>query len=145
MQRAAQRLDAIAGFPIGSFGKGFNGLNHEFLIQNARNEMGRGGRNRLAAVEREVGKQRVGQGTSDFRESVAVIEKKGCPPVTGLKKLKYFQQCQAGRAALFPLFSNRLMSFRVNASLRAASFTESIMDLGDRCPVPVLEKVGSAL
>ena len=76
---------------------------------------------------------------------VAREKKKRRPAMAGFEELKRFQQGQRGRAALFPFLRNRRVSFRVNASLRTASFAESVMDLGDRCPVPVLEKVGSAL
>ena len=96
-------------------------------------------------MKREVGKQRRGQRTADFRKRVAVEEKKRRPPVAGFEKSKRLQQTQLGRAAAFPFFFNRLVSFRVKASLRTASFAESAIDLGDRCPTPVFEKEGSAL
>jgi hypothetical protein len=73
--------------------------------------MGNGGGGFLAAMKSKIGKKRVGQGTSDFRKSVAVKEKKGCPPMARLEELKGFQQCQCGRAVLFPFFCNRRMSF----------------------------------
>ena len=63
---------------------------------------------------------------------VSVEEKKRGSPVAGFEELQRFQQCQLGRAALFPLFRNRRLSFRVNASLRPASFAQSAVDLGDR-------------
>ena len=96
-------------------------------------------------MKREISKQRRSQRTTDFRKRVAVKEKKWRPAVAGFEKLKRFQQAQLGRAAAFPFFFNRRVSFRVNASLRTASFAESVIDLGDRCPTPVFEKEGSAL
>jgi hypothetical protein len=96
-------------------------------------------------VKRKVGEQCGGQRTADFRKRVAVKEEKWRPPVAGFEKLKRLQQTQLGRAAAFPFFFNRRVSFRVKASLRAASFAESAIDLGDRCPTPVFEKVGPAL
>ena len=65
--------------------------------------------------------------------------------MTRLQKLKGFEQGQLGRAVLFPFLRNRRVSFRINASLRAPSFSESAIDLGDKCPIPVLEKLGAAL
>ena len=50
----------------------------------------------------------------------------------GLEKIKRFEQTQLLCAALFPFFRNRRVSFRINASLRAASLAESAVDLGDR-------------
>ena len=61
------------------------------------------------------------------------------------EKLEGLEQRQIGEADFFPLCCNRRVSFRVRASLRAASFAESSIDLGDKCPVPVFEKLGSAL
>ena len=49
------------------------------------------------------------------------------------------------KSPFFPLRRNRRVSFRVNASLRSASLAKSAIDLGDRRPVPVLEKLGPAL
>jgi hypothetical protein len=66
-----------------------------------------------------------GQRTTDFGKRVAVKEEKWRPPVTGFEKLKRLQQAQLGRAAAFPFFFNRRVSFRVKASLRTASFAES--------------------
>jgi|GEM_PF-4571953 len=84
------------------------------------------------AMKREFVKQGGGQGAANFRKGVAVVEKKRRPPVAGLEELEGFQQGQLGRAAFFPFFCSRRVSFRVNASLRTASFTESAVDLGDR-------------
>lgn len=65
--------------------------------------------------------------------------------MAGLEEVESFQQRQLGRPAFFPVLCNRRVSFRVRAALRAASLAESVVDLGDRCPIPVLEKLGSAL
>jgi len=52
--------------------------------------------------------------------------------MAGFQELEGFEQGQLGGAAFFPFFRNRRVSFRVNASLCAASFAESAVDLGDR-------------
>ena len=74
-----------------------------------------------------------------------VEEKKRRVLVTRPEKPQRVEEGYLGAALFFPCFRNRRMSFRVNASLRAASLAESCVDLGDRCPTPVLEKVGAAL
>jgi hypothetical protein len=124
MQRAAQRLHAVAGFPVGGLAQGFERGDHHFRLQNAHDEVGNGGGSFLAAKKREIGKQGDGQGAANFREGVAVEEEKGGAPMTGFEELKGFQQRQVGTAFLFPLCLSRCVSFRVNASLRAASFAE---------------------
>ena len=93
----------------------------------------------------EVREEGVGQGASDFSKRVTVEEEEWGAAMARLEKLKSFQQAQLGRSVFFPFLRNRTVSLRVNASLRLASFAESLIDLGDRCPRPVLEKLGSAL
>ncbi len=83
-------------------------------------------------MESEVGKQCIGQSAPDFCERIAVVKKKRRAPVARFEKPESFQQGQLGCAARLPFFCNRRVSFRVNASLRAASFAESAVDLGDR-------------
>ncbi len=52
--------------------------------------------------------------------------------MAGLEELECLQQRQCRDAPFFPFCCDRRVSFRVNASLRSASRTESVVDLGDR-------------
>lgn len=96
-------------------------------------------------MKRKVGEERDRERTADFSERVAVEEEERGAAMAGSEEPERFEQGQFGDSFLFPLCCDRCVSFRVNASLRAASFAESSIDLGDRCPVPVFEKLGSAL
>ena len=56
-------------------------------------------------------KKRGCQSAANFRKSVSVEEKKWRAAMARLEKLQSFQQGQLGRAALFPFFRNRCVSF----------------------------------
>jgi len=111
VQRTAQRPHTVAKFPVGSFGKRFDGHNHQLFVQHAGNKMGNGGSSFLAAMKRQVGKDRVGQGAANFREGIAIKKEERCPPVARLEELKSFQQRQLGRAVFFPFCCSRRVSF----------------------------------
>ena len=142
---AAQGLDSIARREAGGPAKAFNCIDHQFLIQDTGDEMCNRRCGFLATKERQIREEGDRQRASDFAKRVAVEEKKWRAPMAGFEELQGLQQRQLRRPAFFPFFRSRRVSFRVNASLRAASFAESAVDLGDKCPAPVLEKVGSAL
>jgi hypothetical protein len=110
-ERATQGFHAVAGFEFGGFTKTFHHFRHAFQVQHAGDEVGDGGGNFLAAMKRKLMKQRRGQGAADFREGIAVVKEKRGAAMAGLEKLKRFQQGQLGRAALFPFFRNRRVSF----------------------------------
>ena len=94
--------------------------------------MGYGGHHFAAASRGQVSEKGGNSLAADFREGIAVEEQERGAAMAGFQELKGFEQGQLGRAAFFPFFRNRRVSFRVSASLRAASFAESVMDLGDR-------------
>lgn len=132
MRRATQGLDAVAGRKGIRPAQGFNGVDHQVQVQYAGDEVSHGGGGFFATEKRQIRKQGVGEGTANFGECVAVEKKEGCSSVARLEKLESFEQSQLARPVFFPVLPNRRVSFRVNASLRLASITESAIDLGDR-------------
>ena len=72
---------------------------------------GGGGRSFLAAVKRKIAQQCVGQGAANFRKRISIEEQKRGAPMTGFEKFERFQKAQLTRAALFPFFRNRRVSF----------------------------------
>jgi hypothetical protein len=94
---------------------------------------------------RQIIEKGIGQRPPYFRKSVTIEEQEWRPPVAGLEKLDRLLQRQLLRSDFFPVSRNRFVSFSPKARLRSASRAESSVDLGDRYPVPVFEKVGSAL
>ena len=61
------------------------------------------------------------------------------------QKVQRFAQRQRLRAERFPALPDLRMSFRVMAKLSFSSFARSLIEAGDKLPVPVLDKSGSAL
>ena len=89
--------------------------------------------------------QRLDQRPADFRKRVAVKDRKRCAAVAGLQEAERRTKRQFASSDFLPLCCERSVNFRASSMLRSASRAESAVDRGDRCPVPVFEKVGSAL
>jgi len=93
----------------------------------------------------DIGKEGMDETASELSERIPVEEQKGSRTVKPAKLSQHFQQRQRLFLEAFPFFAARFVTFRIRAVLSAPSFTESAVEVGDRCPVPVFEKTGSAL
>jgi len=61
------------------------------------------------------------------------------------QKIQRFAERQDLRAERFPALADLRMSFRVMAKLSFSSFARSLVEAGDKLPVTVFDKSGSAL
>jgi len=61
------------------------------------------------------------------------------------QKIQRFSKRQGLGVGTFPAFSDPVMSFRVISKLSFSSFARSSVEAGDKLPVPVFDKSGSAL
>ena len=61
------------------------------------------------------------------------------------QEIQCFPKRQGLGVGPFPAFSDPVMSFRVMSKLSFSSFARSSVEAGDKLPVPVFDKSGSAL
>lgn len=107
--------------------------------------MGHGGSDFAFASGRKVTEQREGKLPADGGERIAVEEKERGPAMIGAQPIERLGERQCPVAECFPVSRARCSSFRVNSMLCSTSFARSSVDADDSVPVPVLEKLGSAL
>jgi hypothetical protein len=86
----------------------------------------------------------MGKTSAKLGKGIAVEKEKRSRSMKPSKMLENLQDGQRIFLERFPLFPARLVTFRISAVLSTSSFAESAVEVGDRCPVPVFEKTGSA-
>jgi hypothetical protein len=87
----------------------------------------------------------VNDAPGDFAERISVEEKERSGAMTFQKEVERFAERQFSRSALVPSLSDALMSFRVISVESFSSMARSAVEAGDKLPVPVFDKSGSAL
>ncbi len=98
-----------------------------------------------AAGQREFYKNCVNNSAGDFAKSISVEEEKWSGTVTLQKKVQRFAERQGLGVDGFPALPDSLKSFGVISELSFSSFARSSIEAGDKLPVPVFDKSGSAL
>ena len=65
--------------------------------------------------------------------------------MTPKQKIKCFPKRQGLDVGAFPVIADSVVSFRAISKLSFSSFARSSVEAGDKLPVPVFDKSGSAL
>lgn len=103
MQRAAQGFDAVAGFPVGGGGKGFNNFCHCIPRQNTGYIVSNGRHDFTSAGDGQIGENKIHNGSSNVRKGITVEEKERGATMTLPKKFYRFTE-GADFGLRFPLF-----------------------------------------
>jgi hypothetical protein len=145
MGRAAERLDAITRAPIRRLPEGIHNVHHILSVENACDIARHGGCNLATTTSREFCEDYVGQGSTNVSKGVAVKEKERGTTVTAAKKFYRLVEGLDLLAPNFPFLSDRRMTLRILAVLRASSRARSLVEADDKVATPVFEKLGSGL
>jgi len=144
-RRTAQRGHAIAGVKIGQFGQNDKSRFHGFTVQYTSNIMS-GKRGRFPpSGQGKLHKHCVYDPAGNFAKRVSIKEKERRGAMALKQKVQRFAEGQDLGVGGFPALSDPLMSFGVISKLSFSSFTRSSVEVGDKLPVPVFDKSGSAL
>ena len=144
-KRPLEGTDAVPGLELRRVPEGVDGGRHGFTVEHAGDKVGRARYDLLSTDRWQLMKQGVGDGAGDRGESVAVEEEERRPAMESLEQVEGLPEGQGGVPELLPVAFTRSSRLSARSMLRAASAARSSIDVGDRLPVPVLEKRGSGL
>ena len=95
--------------------------------------------------EREFDENGVNDAPGNFAESVAVEKEERSRAMKLEEEIQGIAERQLSGTVLFPSLADSLISFRVMSVESFSSIARSSVEAGDKLPVPVFDKSGSAL